>query len=376
MDYIYVNGELYHYGIKGMKWGVRRFQRRDGSLTSAGRKRYSDDAPSKQKSTHRSRLEEKYRNQGMSQKEAEAAAERRIKTEKIIAITAGITVTAAAAYAANKQIQERADRIIKSGATMQRVTKDNTVNFDHNFYVSDNKLDNMKYRGLYGNQLGGGNKITLKADKDLKVVSNKKARDTFVDLYKTDPEFKTLYDEQAKLASAFGGLDPRYAKLYRGLGEGTHNRDAAGFIPEKILRKQGYDSFNRQLAAHDDKSNKLNKKFYDALRNQGYDAVTDLNDKKYSGFKTRTPTIIFNSKGKVSIDKVEELTEQQIKGDLGKTMAINLAPELTKAGALYIGAPTAMVKTNNYIQINKYRTEHPGTTMTDKEILQMLKKKK
>lgn len=34
--------ELYHWGIKGMKWGIRRFQNKDGSLTPAGRKRYSD----------------------------------------------------------------------------------------------------------------------------------------------------------------------------------------------------------------------------------------------------------------------------------------------------------------------------------------------
>lgn len=33
---------LTHYGIKGQKWGIRRYQNPDGSLTSAGRKRYSD----------------------------------------------------------------------------------------------------------------------------------------------------------------------------------------------------------------------------------------------------------------------------------------------------------------------------------------------
>lgn len=35
---------LAHHGIKGQKWGVRRFQKKDGSLTSAGKSRYDDTA--------------------------------------------------------------------------------------------------------------------------------------------------------------------------------------------------------------------------------------------------------------------------------------------------------------------------------------------
>lgn len=42
-DYILMpSGELLHYGVKGMKWGVRRYQNADGSLTAKGMKRYVD----------------------------------------------------------------------------------------------------------------------------------------------------------------------------------------------------------------------------------------------------------------------------------------------------------------------------------------------
>ena len=35
------NSELYHHGIKGQKWGIRRYQNPDGSLTPEGAKRYA-----------------------------------------------------------------------------------------------------------------------------------------------------------------------------------------------------------------------------------------------------------------------------------------------------------------------------------------------
>lgn len=39
--------ELYHFGIEGQKWGIRRFQNPDGTLTEAGKRRYSGERPTR-----------------------------------------------------------------------------------------------------------------------------------------------------------------------------------------------------------------------------------------------------------------------------------------------------------------------------------------
>lgn len=54
-----MDNEFNHHGIKGMRWGVRRYQNEDGSLTSAGKKRYksgdhmNDKDPSDSATTRR-----------------------------------------------------------------------------------------------------------------------------------------------------------------------------------------------------------------------------------------------------------------------------------------------------------------------------------
>lgn len=75
----------------------------------------------KPKSKHRQNLEAKYRAMGYDEKHAAERAAKRIKTEKIIAATAGLTVAAASAYVIKHRIEEKSDHIIKSGKTLQRV---------------------------------------------------------------------------------------------------------------------------------------------------------------------------------------------------------------------------------------------------------------
>ena len=47
------SSELYHWGIKGQKWGVRRFQNEDGTLTPQGRIRYANDEYDRQRRSAR-----------------------------------------------------------------------------------------------------------------------------------------------------------------------------------------------------------------------------------------------------------------------------------------------------------------------------------
>lgn len=88
MSYLVIySDELCHHGVKGMKWGVRRYQNADGSLKPAGRKRYTDGGEKKQLSD-----------------EEKAARNAKIKSAaKKVAIGVGVAALAAAGtYAAVK----------------------------------------------------------------------------------------------------------------------------------------------------------------------------------------------------------------------------------------------------------------------------------
>lgn len=53
---MYYNNQIWHWGVKDMKWGVRRYQNADGSLTEAGKRRYAANKVANNKKKEKNRL--------------------------------------------------------------------------------------------------------------------------------------------------------------------------------------------------------------------------------------------------------------------------------------------------------------------------------
>lgn len=101
----YPSDELYHHGIKGQKWGVRRFQNSDGSLTSEGRSRYSGSGDSSSGGGIRGAAS---RATGAVKNRWNGLSDKQKKFIKGAAITAGVALAAYGGYKLSKNESFRA----------------------------------------------------------------------------------------------------------------------------------------------------------------------------------------------------------------------------------------------------------------------------
>ena len=376
--------ELYHHGIKGQKWGVRRFQNKDGSLTPAGRRRYdepndgqkaSEEAKKykipENKSLHRLKLEEKYMKNGMTREQAEQAAAKRIRTEKFVAATAAVTVASAVAYAKYKGYTS--DKIIKENSEFQRImrlSENQNIRKSGRQYLALDSGDKIKYKGLLSRQLQSEDgrqtiyDVTVKNKNKLTVASRKKVEDTFLDLYKNDMDFKNLLRGEA----ITGGDDGKLGKIAKKIAKDEKMSDHE-------LRKKAYDYFNVLLADQNPRMKAASEKFYDKLSEKGINAIIDENDRKYSGYKAKMPIVTFDG---IDYEYVKRaMNSDEINVNYKKAEKMITRPELIKQGAIFITSfASTPVITKSIVdkKILQYKQDHPNTKMSDAEIKELVKK--
>lgn len=298
-NYVYPSNELYHHGIKGQRWGVRRYQYTDGSLTPAGKKRYQNGSE-KVTSLMNTRVKELV-NQTRTQ------------------ITG----------------RQYVDGYLKKGTTLARIqTTQNFENFA--FYATYKKADMDKYMGLFGKNLTSRAKNDAKkakeiakasgSDKDASTAKELREKANSMKVYQlklsTTKKLRVPSDENASDITAkllkeqdfkdnlIASIQDSKEKMRRPQQQILFNR------AQKALRKDPnkmtyaekvdvYKAFNLSLVNHNSQEIAAQDRFYGELKKKGYNALLDYNDKDYSSYHAKRPMIVFDTDS-VKLQSVSE----------------------------------------------------------------------
>lgn len=343
------------------------------------RKRQAKNAKAQIEMNHRSKeagkrekaLIEKYKQDGLNQQEAELKAYRQAKLEKALIAAGAVTAVAAAAYGAKKYHDYVTDEVLKAGSIkMKRITSDSSSDLHDTFYAAFGKRDPSKYIGLYGfAKSSNGETIhqkTIDVVKDLKIASDKNAKETMAEVLNKATSgdkkeiLESLRTQRTRILLA-GGVKQASAlqKGIKAIENGKFNTKAA------------YDALNINMTGGNNA--KVFQDFKDSLRDKGYSGIKDRNDNSYSGYAAKTARIIFDT-SKVKVSDVRKVSDAEIGAKNTKEMLALLGRQLAPQAALTVAATSALksqqAKQRDNTAIQKYKKDHPGTKLSNDEILE------
>lgn len=318
---------LEHYGVKGMRWGVRK----DEKVSNAPVK-------DSEKSAHRVRLEAKYISKGMSQSAAEKKAIGRIKAEKVMLAVGAVGVAAAVAYVGSVEYQKRFSRVdLELGAKLTNINVlGDKQDFNRHLYTTIDERDTKKYRGMLATAL------------------------------RTNPNNTMIYETTLRSTERIKAPSQREAaRLYKEF------RATRG---KKWMLDKSYMKFNADLV--DDPSGAA-KEFYDFMRSKGYNAILDANDQFITGYSARKPLIVFNAASS-TVKVGQKVVDEQLSDRLAQIQTLQISAKEAAPGVglglAVIGGTKALDTKNRYGAVNSYFKEHPESKLSYAEVFSNLER--
>lgn len=312
---------LAHHGIKGQKWGVRRFQYTDGSLTSEGRRHYGygnskKEAPSGQ-SSGKSQLKRAIANRlldaygkaklsdigdksEIGKKYADTYLD---KNTPLYRIQSTDQFENFAFYATYKQhdIDEYAglfgkNLMSRANAEAKAAEREANKTGDYeNAKALRSKADNMQ---VYQLQLTNTTRLKIPSDEASGHIVGKLLGDKeFADDLKA-----SIKDSAEKMRR------PSQQLLFKEAAK-TLAKDPADL--NSAEKRTIYKALNLTLTNHNDQEVRMQNKFYGEMKKNGYSALLDLNDKSYSSYHAQSPVIVFDT-SKVTLSAVTKMSPDKI----------------------------------------------------------------